>query len=250
MTALASMDKGKWTETWGEILSGGNQRWKDGEQFGNYEREAAYLQEHGALPAPGAADAHKVHVFAPLAGDSPLPSHLFRKFGHSVSALDFVEAACDAMRSRFSGDGDDGVAFEASDSSDVPEGMKLWTAKGADGNEARVWCGDFFVELPSEVGRADVVFDKDSFGAIEREDRQRYLALVARYLKPNGYVLLEVKDKDEGKDAGPPFHFTKEDIETLWGAHGFRIVDHQPSLYKVSRTTFRQQGFLLQKKGE
>ena len=83
-----------WSDTWNDILSGGNNRWKITCDEA-HKKALEHFQRH--VPAPtcasaGAEDDAVVSVFCPLAGDDPMVYNLWKE-GYSITTIDLVPAA-------------------------------------------------------------------------------------------------------------------------------------------------------------
>ena len=111
--------------------------------------------------------------------------------------------------------------------------------------------GDLFSLVAELKGSIDAVYDKDSFGALEKEDRPKYVDTVSYYLKHGGIVYTEVKYKEaeEERQKGPPFHLKKDDlIQPDNFGKGFEYKKDLGELYKISMPNSKQTGHILVKK--
>ena len=98
------------------------------------------------------------------------------------------------------------------------------------------------------MNKFDAVYDKDSFGALTLDLRSKYCERLSDYIKDNGIVYTEVKNKVSGKDQGPPFHVEKQDLmeESNFG----RCFEHLVSLgevYPLNMPTATQTGHVLRR---
>eukprot|EP01013_Petalomonas_cantuscygni_P039946 TRINITY_DN71618_c0_g1_i1.p1 TRINITY_DN71618_c0_g1~~TRINITY_DN71618_c0_g1_i1.p1 ORF type:complete len:277 (+),score=49.12 TRINITY_DN71618_c0_g1_i1:82-912(+) len=225
----------------------------------------------------GSKDSAPLRLLVPLCGDSPVVRRAFER-GLHVDACDGTALAVRRNVDTF----DKSVTFVKEPlSSDTPDPSSVvYRATGIASPGAvdtaarpvvRVFLCDFFsaafhrcIGLPTDTtpadtdGLYDVVHDKDSFGALPPDVRQRYVRIVAAALRAGGAVLLEVKDKrgmaaKGGADAdalttGPPFHMTPDAVREEWGAVGLVVEQHWPVLYPLHAPHgMLQQGYLLRK---
>ena len=114
-----------------------------------------------------------LRILCPLAGDDPFVHYAWSQ-GHDVTAIDIVPDALASMRSQF-GDGgkkdvvdkDDWSVEEVSDRNDS---SKVWKHKSG---RATLYEGDVLMKRPQLVQSFDLVYDKDSFGALTLDMRSK-----------------------------------------------------------------------------
>ena len=114
-----------------------------------------------------------LRILCPLAGDDPFVHYAWSQ-GHDVTAIDIVPDALASMRSQF-GDGgkkdvadrDDWTVEEVSDKNDS---SKVWKHKSG---RATLYEGDVLMKRPELVQSFDVIYDKDSFGALTLDMRSK-----------------------------------------------------------------------------
>ena len=174
----------------------------------------------------------------PLCGDCPFTWFTHSK-GHRVTCVDAVDVALAKLQRDF---GDHGVELLPTPSASPTRARVLRTADGS----ASIICADFF-DLPAALDPAGreftVVYDKDAFGAIAPERRDAYARAVAAVCARGASIFVEGKAKAEA--GGPPFNLDVGVVERHWGAAGFELVEHFPSLYTLTNSAWKQQGFLL-----
>ncbi len=78
----------------------------------------------------------------------------------------------------------------------------------------RILCQDFFMLDKSHDGGYDLVLEQTFFCAIPPRQRTDYVLNVSRILKPGG--MLVGLFYNTGKEGGPPYNTTREDIETYF----------------------------------
>mmetsp|Transcript_14080 Transcript_14080/g.30590 ORF Transcript_14080/g.30590 Transcript_14080/m.30590 type:complete len:244 (+) Transcript_14080:186-917(+) len=240
-----------WSDTWGDILQGGNPRWKivsnDSHQkaLSQFQRfvpiSTATTNNEGERSSPPPSPS----VFCPLAGDDPIVYLLWER-GYSVTSIDLVPAAVDSMRSQFT----DGTWSKAT----VPEEdgtdttTTVWTH---DSGRATLYVGDALRTRSELINKFDAVYDKDSFGALRKEMRTAFCQRIAEYCKQDATVYIEVKLKDNHdavKDVGPPFSLQKEDLME-YGSYGssFEYVEGLGSIYDLPLPSMKQTGHILRR---
>jgi len=180
-------------------------------------------------------------VFCPLAGDDPMV-HLLWKRGYSVTSIDLVPTAVEALKGKFK---------EGSWTKMVQDGGQT-TAWLHDSGRATLYVGDALRPRAELVNKFDAMYDKDSFGALKREMRTGFCKRISEYCKNDALVYIEVKLKDnheEVKDIGPPFSLKKEDLmdEANYGS-SFSYVAGLGPVYKLSMPSMQQTGHIIKKR--
>eukprot|EP00527_Entomoneis_sp_CCMP2396_P004350 CAMPEP_0198143330 /NCGR_PEP_ID=MMETSP1443-20131203/6427_1 /TAXON_ID=186043 /ORGANISM="Entomoneis sp., Strain CCMP2396" /LENGTH=233 /DNA_ID=CAMNT_0043806551 /DNA_START=57 /DNA_END=758 /DNA_ORIENTATION=+ len=220
-----------WTKTWENILQGGPSRWK----VDNLEAKQkalrhilGYTQSQGPLK-----------IICPLAGDDPFVQYAWSQ-GHDVTAIDLVPAAVKVMREQFGGSELDWTKHEKESSTVV------W--KHASGR-ATLYEGDMLAKRPELNNEFDAVYDKDSFGALDLKMRQPFCNRLSEYCKGDAIVYIEVKNKESGREFGPPYHVEKVKLMEL---ESFGTVfTHLHSLgevYPLQMPGMSQTGHILQRR--
>jgi len=221
-----------WNDTWNDIISGGNPRWK----VTNTEAHSKafnHFQNHVKT------EPTQTSVLCPLAGDDPFVYLLFKN-GYSVTTIDLVPAAVEEMKKQF---GCDAVWTKNEKDNTI-----TWSH---DSGRANLMVGDALQQRPELTNAFDAVYDKDSFGALQKEMRKGYCIRIAEYVKRGGTVYLECKLRDnheESKNQGPPFSLIKKDImeETSFG-NSFVYIKSLESVYDLSMP-MHQTGHILVRK--
>ena len=135
-----------------------------------------------------------LRILCPLAGDDPFVHYAWSQ-GHDVTAIDIVPDALASMRSQF-GDGgkkdvadrDDWTVEEVSDKNDS---SKVWKHKSG---RATLYEGDVLMKRPELVQSFDVIYDKDSFGALTLDMRSKVSCYIVKNESCQGltYILLYI----------------------------------------------------------
>ena len=73
-------------------------------------------------------------------------------------------------------------------------------------------------------GPVDRVFDRGSYVAIEREDRQRYAKLMMSLMAPKFCYLLATVEYDPTKFEGPPRHVDRTELSKYFINSGNSLV--------------------------
>merc|ERR1719491_509345 len=118
-----------WADTWADINNGGNPRWKitDSE---SHQTALSHFQTHVT------GDPSKISVLCPLAGDDPFV-HLLWKSGYSVTTIDLVPSAVEALKEQFkTEEEDDDADFWSMEETD---GTVIWKHAS---NRATLMVGD------------------------------------------------------------------------------------------------------------
>lgn len=225
-----------WHQTWSDILSGGNPRWKVTCED-CHKQALSHFQEHVK------GNPETTSVLCPLAGDDLFVYQLFRQ-GYSVTTIDLVPAAVEAMKAHFGGSSSEEESWEKEER----DNTIIW--KHSSGR-ATLMVGDALQHRPDLENTFDAVYDKDSFGALPKDLRQRFCSLIATYLKQDGIVYLECKLKDnheEVKHIGPPYSLRGEDLMegTSYGS-SFHYVKDLGTVYEL-KMPMQQTGHILKRK--
>lgn len=222
-----------WSDTWSNIIGGGNPRWKV-TCTESHEKALSHFQQYVT------GDPSQISVLCPLAGDDPFVHLLYRK-GYHVTSIDLVPAAVEEMKNHF------GSCEWIKEESDH-DGTIIW--KHPSGRVTLI-VGDALQKRPEMLQKFDAVYDKDSFGALNKELRQPFCNRIAEFTKPNGIIYLECKlrqNHDEAKDMGPPFSLTQAELmeESSYGS-SFEYVKGLGSVYEISMP-MEQTGHILLRK--
>eukprot|EP00977_Amphora_coffeiformis_P005618 scaffold1181_cov152-Amphora_coffeaeformis.AAC.10 len=237
-----------WAKTWDNILQGGPTRWKV-DNVDLKKRALARIHEYMNMESPsGVASKNNppLKILCPLAGDDLFVSTAWRE-GHDVTAIDLVPAAVGVMRQQFGGSEQDWTTTSESSQGASFTSTVVWKHKSG---RATLYAGDMMQKRPELNGKFDVIYDKDSFGALPLELRPTYCQRLAEYCKPNSMVYTEVKCNYSGKaSGGPPFHVEKEDLmePTSFGTH-FHHVASLGEVYSLNIPDMKQTGHILRRK--
>ena len=182
-----------------------------------------------------------LRILCPLAGDDPFVRYAWSQ-GHDVTAIDIVPDALKAMRDQF---GDNAEEDWTSSEGEPERGRGLvWTHASG---RATLFEGDILTKRPALNNRFDVIYDKDSFGALPLNVRPKFCERMSEFHKDGGTLYTEVKNKETGRENGPPFHVEKEDLmaPTAFGAW----YEHKASLGEVPGKVggMKQMGHILKR---
>merc|ERR1712232_620105 len=126
-------------------MGGGNQRWKI-TQPSSHLAALSHIKKHCFKN-----DDKPRNIFCPLAGDDPVPSLLWSQ-GHSVTTIDLVPDAVDAMKKAFGG------ASPGTWTREERDNTVFWTHSSG---RATLCTGDALQKRPEWFGSFDMVYDKD-----------------------------------------------------------------------------------------
>lgn len=225
-----------WAETWNDILSGGNQRWKVDNVNAKRIALEHILQHHHQH------NNNPMHILCPLAGDDPFMHYAWSR-GHIVTAIDIVPDALKAMRSLFGSDTGD-WSMSIMDKDNNGGSSVVWKHKS---ERVTIIEGDILTKRTALHQTFDVVYDKDSFGAMALPDRTKFCERISEYMKDSGTLYVEVKMKDGGRESGgPPYHVEKEDLIQSFGNY-FDYVSSLGEVYSLNIPGMKQTGHILRR---
>jgi len=227
-----------WDKTWTDIISGGNPRWKVTDSQ-SHQKALSHFQTYVKT------EPSDVSVFCPLAGDDPF-IFLLWKCGYSVTTIDLVPDAVDALKEQFT--------------TDDATGGEVWTKQEKDdtiiyahnSGRATLMVGNALQKRTHLTNTFDAVYDKDSFGALTRPLRSSFCKRISEYTKPGAIIYLECKLKDnheDVKDIGPPYSLTNVELME-GGSYGeeFEYVKGLGNVYNIDSMGMNQTGHILRKK--
>lgn len=215
-----------WSTIWTDVEQAPFSLWKSHELL-------AFDKFHLQLLATalgGAERLTRAKIVVPLAGDCLFVKTAVETAQCDVAAIEFVPRACDLLCARFEGT----VEFWRSKRADD---MLLIQGKAPNGADVRIFNGDIMFPLPELVGWADVVYDKDAFGALLPEQRAAYVALIKTYLKAGGTYLLAGAFRHANQSAGPPFHVDRALVESMFCADASLEIVGEPVTNMYSKRT-------------
>lgn len=94
----------------------------------------------------------------------------------------------------------------------------------------------------------DAIYDKDSFGALGLDMRSIFCTRLSEYIKDDGTVYIEVKNKEQGRENGPPFHVEKSDLmDSNNFATSFEYVTSLSEVYALKMPGIKQMGHILRR---
>ena len=226
-----------WADTWDDMLQGGSPRWKITDSK-CHQAALSNIQQHLTKDGPN-------NILCPLAGDDPMV-HLLWQQGHSVTAIDLVPTALEQMRNQFDGNGSWTRQEHYSTGSN---NVVVWKH---DSGRATQYEGDVLQVYPELKNSFDAVYDKDSFGALNKEMRKPFCARIREFTKAGAIIYMEVKLKEnheQVKDMGPPYSLQKEDLmhPSCYGEF-FDYVKGLGSVYPVALPGMQQTGHILKRK--
>ena len=211
----------------------------------SHQKALAQFQRFVPIATGSSSSAPPPSVYCPLAGDDPMVYLLWDR-GYNVTSIDLVPAAVDSMRSHFKeGSWSKRTVNEHGNSNET---TTVWTH---DSGRAKLYVGDALRSRSELCHQFDAIYDKDSFGALQKEMRTAFCNRIAEYCKKGANVYIEVKLKDNHdvvKDVGPPFSLQKEDLMEK-GNYGsnFEYVEGLGSVYDLPMPFMKQTAHVLRK---
>ena len=91
-----------------------------------------------------------------------------------------------------------------------------------------IWKQDDILNSKLEE-KFDIILDRGCFHVLPPEQRQDYVLVVDRLIKPNGYLFLKCFSHKETREAGP-YPFTQEEIKEIFSSK-FNVCDVQETVY-------------------
>jgi hypothetical protein len=224
-----------WASTWNDILAGGNPRWKVTDENAHKAAFSHFQQYVKGEPA-------NVSIFCPLAGDDPFVALLWSA-GYTVTSIDLVPAAVEALKLQFGSKDEEWTKVEK-------DGTIVW--KHSSGR-ANLMCGDALQSRPELVSTFDAVYDKDSFGALDKTMRKGFTSRIAEFTKTDAIIYLECKlrpNHDASKEVGPPFSLKEEDLMETENCYGknFEYVAGLGTVYGSGMGGMQQTGHVMKRK--
>lgn len=232
------LKKMSWSDTWRDILSGGSKRWKV-DDIEAKKKALAHIMD-----ATSSSPDTPLRILCPLAGDDPFVHYAWSQ-GHDVTAIDIVPDALKSMRSQFAENFDEEWSSFTTSSKSLGVGTVVWRHNSG---RATLYEGDMLMKRPELQASFDVIYDKDSFGALNIDMRQGYCRLLSELIKDDGVVYVEVKNKESNREFGPPFHVEKDDLmdETNFG-DAFDYVATLGEVYPLNMGGIKQMGHILRR---
>ena len=231
-----------WSNTWRDIINGGSLRWKINDIAVKEKVLASITKAYSS----SAKTDHplSLKILCPLAGDDQFV-HTAWRYGHDVTAIDLVPEALQEMRKQFHSNENDVDKDWAVDES---KGTRIWKHKSG---RATLYEGDVLEKRPELNKKFDVVYDKDSFGALQLDMRSSYCQRLSEYTKDGDalvYVEVKYKENEESRSLGPPFHVQKDDLmmEDCFGSN-FDYVADLGEVYDLPMAGMSQTAHLLKK---
>ena len=221
---------GGWSDTWKDILQGGNKRWK----VDDLEPKKIALKH---ITDNSSSSSSPLKILCPLAGDDPFVFYAWSK-GHDVTAIDLVPEALSALRKQFPDD-----SWTSSPKED--QGL-VWKH---DSGRVTLYEGDMLKKRSELENKFDAIYDKDSFGALTKDLRPAFCERLSDYAKDDATLYIEVKYKgSSGREFGPPFHVEKSDLmeSTSFGPY-FNYVASLGELYALPFPGMQQTGHILKR---
>jgi len=227
----------KWENNWQNIKEKEALLWKSSEKCEFWKASYAFLAKHKLVDGTQS-------ILVPLCGDCAFIPYAMNQ-GHPVVGCESVATAVEMLKNRINN-----AKFTKSD---CAKGLAWKTVSGSEkksekSNGSLTIFNTDILDLPVPKASFDLIYDKDSLGAIPIKMREEYLNVVNATLRPGGHILLEVKLKDDGDaNAGPPFHLAIVKVLELYG-NRFELVDYIKDIYDSGKAEWKQQAFILQKK--
>ena len=183
-------------------VDGWNERWKN-QQIGFHKSHIHQMLEKYVDKLIN--NRQNLRIFIPLCGKTLDIKWLYDQ-GHTLVGVEGSEMALQQFFEEQS-------LEYTSETVDTIRG-KLYKSK--DGR-IRLYCCDIYMFNKDIEGQFDGIWDRGSFVAINRQDREKYSILMLSLMAPNCQYLLDTFDYNEKLYAGPPHYVPVEQILSLYG---------------------------------
>ena len=186
-------------------------RWEEGSVPWHMNAVDAYLQKYIRLLTGEKADAS---ILVTLCGKS-LDLPWLCEQGYKVTGVEISELAGKQLFE------ENGIPYSVS----VEEDFKVFSAT----NQTRLtfYAGDFFKVTPDLVGTFDAIWDINAFGAVNPEDRLKYVAKLHSLLKVNGRVLMSTFEYNQAEHSTCPFSVPNSLVKELFQDHfDIELLEH------------------------
>ncbi|MCU0656689.1 MAG: thiopurine S-methyltransferase [Polyangiaceae bacterium] len=208
------------------------QRWREG-KIGFHEAEgSALLRAHLEALTGGRPGS----VLVPLCGKS-VDLQTLAEAGQRVVGVELSPLAIEAFFA------ERGLS---------PERGSLGPFERSEGAGVSLLCGDFFALAAAQLDPFDAVFDRAALVALAPGQREAYVDLLHRALRPGGRVLLVTLSYDQALAPGPPFSVEDAEVHRLFAPRfeltllGERAIEAQSArLVEQGVRTVREAAWLL-----
>jgi hypothetical protein len=245
-----------WSKAWNEIENGRGPRWKAGEEIRNYELHEKLLEQADAESGRDSFQLSGKSIFVPLSGDCPFVSLAAARGARSVVAVDIVEVALNRLREAAARSvaqlefHEKAREHSKSESNDVYTTIHEAAAGGTTIRTIRTDILSNSMNFINGLEKVDLIYDKDSFGAIEPSQRANYIAMLMRQPLSNDCLLLlegALRRSVEHRNQGPPFHLSLELVTQFFAQH-FVVLSHVVDLYPKANPDWQTVTYLLRKR--
>ncbi len=213
-------------------------RWQN-QQIGFHEgKPNALLIEFGEklLPEPSKL---APSVLVPLCGKA-LDLLWLSDCGFEVTGIELVERAAQAFFE------ENALSFERENWHGQPSLVA---------EKIRIVVADIFALGALPGGTFDAVYDRAALVALQPELRERYVAELLRWLKPEGKLLVLAFVYDQTKMAGPPFSVSDEQLLALYDAsarlellRAQDILDQEPRFKERGLAALVEKAWLVKRR--
>ena len=147
-------------------------------------------------------------VLLPLCGKTEVLLYFAEK-GHRVVGIEWSEVA---VKMFFQ---ENNLSYSCQtrniSSTDIP----VFTANDKD---ITIYCANIFSFENENLGGFDCIWDHASIGCFSKDEKAKYVNIMAAFTKPGGRMLLSIFDYDYSEHPFPPFAVTQEEVTTLYSS--------------------------------
>jgi len=146
-----------------------------------------------------------IRIFFPLCGKALDMKWLYDE-GHVIIGL---EASAKGIEDFFT---EHGLKFTTETVADGK--IKLYKTED---NRMLLYCGDIYDFNSSIGGKMEGIWDRGSFVAINREDREKYSKILIDLMAKDCHYLIDTFQFDSREYAGPPYPVSVEEVNRFYG---------------------------------
>ena len=177
------------------------QYWDEGTIGWHRDKVDAILQKY--LKQLCGSKEESISILVTLCGKS-LDLPWLADQGHSVVGCELIELGGKQLFE------ENNIPFSVSTIGD----FKVFSASD---KKLKLFIGDFFKITTSLTGKFDAIWDHNAFGAVNPDDRSRYVEILSSLLVPAGKILLSHYEYDQSKRNIAPYSLNSEQIKGYFG---------------------------------
>jgi thiopurine S-methyltransferase len=184
------------------------QKWESDTPKWHKDHVHEMLQKHYDYLSGGMSSCS---IYVPMCGKT-LDMKWLAELGHNVVGCDVIEKSAELFYN------ENNISFEKYND----DGFIIY--KSTDQNlKIKFYVGDVYKCVSDRIGTFDAIWDCNAFGAVDKEDRERYISLMSSLLKPSGRLLLCANEYDQALRWEAPHTIPSQLVKELFGHEGFSV---------------------------